>query len=167
MKSLILSVIADDRPGIVEILSDCIAAHNGNWLESRLANLAGKFAGIVRLEVSADAEEALISALQTLQDQGIRVTVDQADQASAAAGEVLELVVTGSDRAGIVKEITSLLSRHGVNVQELASHCENAPMSGDQLFQAQLTVVLPRHLSSEQLAQILEELSDDLLVDID
>lgn len=167
MKSLILSVIADDRPGIVEQLSDCIAGCHANWLESRLANLAGKFAGIIRLEVPADSEQTLTDSLKGLQSQGIRVIIDQAEPMAESALEALTLVVTGSDRTGIVREITSLLAKRTVNVQELSSHCENAPMSGDRLFQARLSVILPPHLSSDDLAQALEALSDDLVIDFE
>jgi hypothetical protein len=41
--SLILTVIGDDRPGLVGELSAVISAHQGNWLESSMAQLAGKF----------------------------------------------------------------------------------------------------------------------------
>ncbi len=167
MKTLILSVIADDRPGIVETLSDCVADHQGNWLESRLANLAGKFAGIVRLEVPSEQEAALTEQLNGLRARNIRVTVDAADGEPEIAGEAVSLTVTGSDRTGIVREITSLLVREGVNVQELSSQCSLAPMSGDRIFEAQLAVILPPNLTQDQLSQALESLSDDLLVDID
>jgi glycine cleavage system regulatory protein len=46
---LVLTVIGDDRPGLVGELSAAIAAHQGNWLESSMSHLAGKFAGIVRV----------------------------------------------------------------------------------------------------------------------
>ena len=45
--SLVLTVIGDDRPGLVGQLSAAISKHNGNWLESSMSHLAGKFAGIV------------------------------------------------------------------------------------------------------------------------
>ena len=44
---LVLTVIGDDRPGLVEQLAAAISEHRGNWLESSMAHLAGKFAGIV------------------------------------------------------------------------------------------------------------------------
>ena len=47
--SLVLTVIGPDRPGLVEALSQSIASHDGNWLESRMAKLSGQFAGIVRV----------------------------------------------------------------------------------------------------------------------
>ena len=42
---LILTAIGDDRPGLVGELSAAISAHQGNWLESSMSRLAGKFAG--------------------------------------------------------------------------------------------------------------------------
>ena len=50
---LVLTVIGDDRPGLVEALAETIAAHEGNWLESRMSHLAGKFAGLLRVSVSS------------------------------------------------------------------------------------------------------------------
>jgi hypothetical protein len=35
-----------DRPGLVEAPSEALAAHHGNWLESRIAGLGGRFAAI-------------------------------------------------------------------------------------------------------------------------
>ena len=50
--SLILTVIGDDRPGLVERLSSVVSQHQGNWLESSMSHLSGKFAGIVRMHVT-------------------------------------------------------------------------------------------------------------------
>ena len=49
MTDLVLTLIGPDRPGLVEAVAEVVAAHGGNWLESRMARLAGKFAGILRI----------------------------------------------------------------------------------------------------------------------
>jgi glycine cleavage system regulatory protein len=49
--SLIVTVIGEDRPGIVDQISDVVLAAGANWEESRMARLAGKFAGILRVSV--------------------------------------------------------------------------------------------------------------------
>ena len=51
MTDLVLTLIGSDRPGLVEAVAEVIAGHGGNWLESRMAHLAGKFAGILRVEI--------------------------------------------------------------------------------------------------------------------
>ena len=49
--SIVLSVLSDDHPGIVESLSDVLASNGGNWAESSMLSLAGKFAGILLAQV--------------------------------------------------------------------------------------------------------------------
>ena len=57
--SLVITVIGADRPGIVRMLADRGRAFDANWAESRMASLAGQFAGIIRWEVPAGKAEAM------------------------------------------------------------------------------------------------------------
>lgn len=165
MTPLILSIIADDRPGIVEQIADAVSAHQGNWLESSLANLAGKFAGIVRIEVPDAQYEGLCKSLNALTSKGVKISIDATDARVSAHKARVQITVTGSDRPGIVREITALLARQQVNVQALQTQCESAAMSGDQLFIASLKVVLPEGMDEHDLAETLESISTDLVVD--
>ncbi|MGL4399643.1 MAG: glycine cleavage system protein R, partial [Luteolibacter sp.] len=61
--SIVMTVLGGDRPGLVNSLAATVASHGGNWLESRMARLAGQFAGIVRIECPAATVDALIAAL--------------------------------------------------------------------------------------------------------
>ena len=70
--SLVLTVIGDDRPGIVEQIATAISEHNGNWLESSMSHLAGKFAGIVCVSIPDSQLDAVKSALAGL--SGLRIT---------------------------------------------------------------------------------------------
>ena len=54
IESLLITVIADDRPGVVQLLSDVIKSNGGNWLESNLAHLDGEFAGLIRINVPTE-----------------------------------------------------------------------------------------------------------------
>src|SRR5690348_544744 len=115
MAFLILTVLGPDRPGLVSALSQAVAARGGSWLESRLARLAGQFAGIVRVE----APEALLQDLPALERDGLRVTGHVADGAGeAAAGALLMLEVVGNDRPGIVRDVTGILAGSAVNIEE-------------------------------------------------
>ena len=70
MIALVLTLIGPDRPGIVDSVSEVVAAHGGNWLESRMAHLAGKFAGVLCVEVADDQAAALEDALSRLDVDG-------------------------------------------------------------------------------------------------
>ena len=52
--SFVLSFSAKDKPGIVELLSNTISCNGGNWLESAMSHLAGRFVGIVVVDIATD-----------------------------------------------------------------------------------------------------------------
>ena len=51
MASYVLSVLGDDRSGLVEALSGVVSGCDGNWEKSHMTQLAGKFAGVVLVTV--------------------------------------------------------------------------------------------------------------------
>ena len=163
--SLILTVIGDDRPGLVGELSAAISAHQGNWLESSMAQLAGKFAGIVEVAVDAAHADALSKALGQL--AGLKVTIESAvAKKSALTGRRLKLALVGHDRIGIVREVSQVLAHHAVNVESLETHTSSAPMSAAVLFHAVAELTAAPNLDVSALTGELERISNDLMVDI-
>ncbi len=75
--SLVVTLIGTDRPGIVARLAALAADSGAGWQQSKMARLAGKFAGIVRLEVPAESLEALERSLGQLQSEGLRLTIER------------------------------------------------------------------------------------------
>jgi glycine cleavage system regulatory protein len=161
--SLVLTVIGDDRPGIVEQLSDRVLAAGANWEESRMARLAGKFAGLLRVSVGADQASGLAASLETL--GGLRVVVEQGG-GDHEAFQTLGVELLGNDRPGIIRDISRVLSGHGVNIEELESELTTAPMSGEALFRARARLRVPATVSLDDLRRTLEALADDLVVDL-
>jgi len=165
MTHLILTVIGDDRPGLVEELATAISTHGGNWLEASMAQLSGKFAGIVEVAVPDDEVNALKAALATL--KGLKVGVEIAAAAkSAVAGRRLNLNLVGHDRIGIVREVAQVLARHAVNVEDLQTRTSSAPMSAEILFHCEAELTAAPDFNVRELKAALEKLSDDLMVDI-
>lgn len=174
---LILTVIADDRPGLVDSLAATIGEHAGNWLESNMSQLAGKFAGILRIGVAADAAESLVGALHALAagDSSFKLVVERVDAQGDVIGEALgdiaarqhlEIELVANDRPGIVSEISRVLASLSVNVEYLSTLCEPAPMSGEPLFRAHAELSMPSTLLRSELSEKLEQLADDLMVEI-
>ena len=166
-ESLVLTVIGEDKPGLVEQLAALVADHQGNWLESRMARLAGQFAGILHVEVPAEHRAALGQALRQLDERGLKVTVTNrgAEQDQSSAQQVtLELV--GHDRPGIVRQISRVIAARGVNVEEIETSTESAPMSGENLFRARATLRVPMEVDLTDLQSDLERVSHDLMIDI-
>jgi len=164
---LVLTVIGPDQPGLVEAVSQTVAAHEGSWEASRMARLAGQFAGILEVRVPDDRTAALFKALHGLESRGLRVVVEDATpDRDDAPHRALRLELIGHDRPGIVREVSSALASAGANVVELSSGCSSAPMSGEMLFTASALVHVPQSHSVEALRERLEKLAGELMVDI-
>lgn len=162
---LVLTVIGDDRPGLVGELAAVVAEHHGNWLESSMAQLAGKFAGIVKIGVAQPQAAKLQQALLKINQLKITVEVSESSQLVLATRR-LKLALVGNDRIGIVKEVSQVLARHAVNVENLDTHTSSAPMSADTLFHAIAELTAAASLDASALTRELERISNDLMVDI-
>jgi glycine cleavage system regulatory protein len=166
---LVMTLIGPDRTGLVESVARAVAEHGGNWLESRMCRLGGEFAGILRIEIPADHKSPLLSALQAIPGLTVVVHADTPATASTGAGVgggETRFEIVGSDRPGIVREITSALARAEVNVEEFSSEVLSAPMSGETLFKATARLQLPAHCDLAALKKDLEKIAADLLVDV-
>jgi glycine cleavage system regulatory protein len=165
--ALVLTVIGPDQPGLVEALAQTVADHGGSWESSRMARLAGFFAGILKVQVPGEGAEALFDALHALEGRGLRVIVEEARRAEdLPVSRELELELVGQDRPGIIRDISAGLASVGVNVAELSTECTPAPMSGETLFKAGARLHLPDSCSEDTLREALEKIAADLMVDI-
>ncbi len=179
MPLLILTVVGPDRPGLVRALAGAVAAHGGSWLESRMARLAGQFAGIVLVDApdakapdsaaaTAVAEDSLARDLQALTSEGLRITVEVATTTEPAspASPLLVLEVVGNDRPGIVRDISNVLAASLVNIEELTTHVASGSFSGETLFRVNAFVRAPNAVAVDTVRAGLEQLGNELMVDI-
>src|SRR5512143_3697238 len=109
---LVMTVIGTDRTGLVESVARLVAEHGGNWLESRMCRLGGEFAGILRIQLPAGSEAGLVTALRSLEAQGLRVVI-RPDAAGGvpAPSRLVALELVGQDRPGIVRQVSGALAR--------------------------------------------------------
>ncbi len=166
MIDLVLTLIGPDRPGIVDDVSEVVAANGGNWLESRMTQLAGKFAGVLCVEVAEEQAAALEAALGRLSARGLSVIVERGAPADVAARRITEIELLGLDRPGLVHEISELLASHRINVEDLATDRPAAAHSGSHMFHAHIRASVPDGVDMTELHRGLERLAADLMVEI-
>jgi glycine cleavage system regulatory protein len=166
-QGLVITFIADDKPGVIEQLSHTVAEHGGNWLESRLSHLAGKFAGIVRVSVAREHAAELQKQLLEFAEQGFTIMLESSDQPhNKTSSDIKTLSVFGLDRPGIVKEISKALASKGINVIEMVSDLSSAPMTGEPLFQAEVKFQAPSAESFDEVLDQLDLIAGQLALDI-
>jgi len=167
-QSLVLTVIGSDRPGIVNLLSDVAQRFGANWVGSRMASLAGQFAGIVHFEVPDQNAESIAGALRGLVSSGLHVVIAMGDSNAVPAGRrIVRLELVGNDRPGIVRDLSGSLARRGVSIEELHTEVVSAAMSAGQLFRVKALLAVPEALSNDDLRRELEALATEMMVDIE
>jgi glycine cleavage system regulatory protein len=169
MPTLVLTLLGTDHAGMVATVSRIVSSRGGSWERSQMAHLADTFAGIVEVDVPAREADALIADIEELVAQGMRVTVERSEtDPSQPTGEHrLTLDLVGADHPGIVAEVSALLARHGLNVEELSTRVVDAPMAGGRLFEATVTVSAQEPTDLGTLRSAVEALADELMVDIE
>ena len=150
MQDVVLTIVGSDRPGLVEAVAEAVARAGGNWLESRMAHLGGKFAGILRVQAAGDAIPRLVAAIEDLSHTDLKVTVERGEVAASIGPQrSLELDLVGLDRPGIVRDISGGTRRGTArNIEELVTDSSSAPMSGELLFRAHMRLNVPSAATS-------------------
>src|SRR5215471_14950455 len=141
--SLVITLVGEDKPGIVEEISAIVLAAGANWEESRMAHLAGKFAGILRITADDQKAAGLAFSLKALGARGLTVVVEASAAGPAPQFRTIGLELVGHDRPGIVREISRVLAAHSINIEEFESSVTSAPDTGDVLFRGRARLRTP------------------------
>ena len=167
MTALTLTLIGRDRLGLVRSLAERVTAAGGNWLESRMARLAGQFAGILLIELPEVEVERLVADLKLLEAEGLQAIVERGvGEERPAQQQMLTLELVGHDHPGIVRDITQALAGRRVNIEELTTRVVSASFSGDRMFEAEARLRVPADVALPELREALEQLANELMVDL-
>lgn len=165
---LIVTIIAADKPGIVEILAQVVANNDGNWEECRMINLCGKFSGLLLVTVDDSKLDVLREDLTQLASKGIRTLIELAENDDVPESfREIRFNLVGNDRPGIVYEVAQALTARNINVEELSTDFSSMPWSGEPLFEANGILQIPMDMDLDELAEKFDQIADELAVDIE
>jgi glycine cleavage system regulatory protein len=151
MIELVLTIIGRDRAGVVASLADVVRFHDGNWKRSEMAEISGTFAGVVVVEVGDDRVDELLTNLLVLRDQGLHVTAHVVEEPSVAPdADEVRVRLTGDDRPGVIHEISTAISEHGISISRLGTVTDLPGEGAARRFEitAQLTVPVEADLDA-------------------
>ncbi|MCC7327227.1 MAG: formyl transferase [Burkholderiales bacterium] len=165
--SLVVTVIGPDRPGIVSLLSAKAQGFGANWAGSRMATLAGQFAGMVHFEVPPENADALAAALRGLESSELRIVIEKSGGTSAPEGRrVVKLEVIGHDRPGIVRDMSAALAQRGVSIIELHTEIVSGAMTAEHLFKVKAVLLVPKSVTNDEVRHSMEALANEMMVDV-
>ncbi len=164
---LVITAVGEDRPGLVNTLSEAILESGANIDESRMALLGGEFAMI--LLVSGD--DVVIERLeQMLPSIGERtgLTLSGKETTPPAANEPTlpyEVTVVAMDQPGIVHFVTDFFSSRGINIRELSTTTYAAPHTGAPMFSMEMVVDIPAGSKLSSLRGEFVDYCDEQMID--
>ncbi|MDE2299968.1 MAG: formyl transferase [Burkholderiales bacterium] len=165
--SLVVTVMGPDRPGIVSALSERAQRFGANWAASRMARLAGEFAGMVHFEVPRENADALAAALRALEPTGLQVVIAKSEGADTATGlRGLELELVGDDQLGIISNLTRILAERGISIENMHTEIIGGSAPSKPTFKVSAHLLAPTALSSDTLRRELGVLAHEMVVDI-
>ena len=163
--NLLLTFVGVDRPGIVQELSALVSAHEGNWLESKMSRMGGRFAGIALVELPDPLIEHFKAEILQVRELSIYLE-ESGVQRTDADTLNYQLNIVGLDRPGILQEVATEMSQQSINVVDLETTVSAAPMSGDKMFFADAQILVPSDVDLADLHDRLDSVANELGIDI-
>ncbi len=158
MEKIVVSVLGQDRPGIVAAVTDILYRHDCNIRDLTQTILRTEFAAILLVDCPASCLDVLEEELaQTLKPMGMSVFLRPAPWAKAQEPKpCLPLVITtsGPDCSGQVARVSQVINEAGGNITELkaVSHQDDVGLTAtnDKRFTMIFETDFP--LATEQAA---------------
>ncbi|MBC8197513.1 MAG: hypothetical protein H8E60_06475 [Candidatus Marinimicrobia bacterium] len=165
MQSFILTAFGADQPGLVSSLTGLIQENGGNIEESRMMKMGNQFVMTVLITLTKDEVNNLKTNLSSLSSLHVQIHPTQKTKISNTNTKIIEL--SGADNEGIVHSLTKKLALNKINIIELETFIDIAPISATPLFNLKATIELPGNLTNDSLYDILEKHSSKLGVNIE
>jgi glycine cleavage system regulatory protein len=162
---VILTVVGSDRPGLTQAIAEAVHAGGGNWLESHLSRLGGRYVGSVLVELPEGRLDELRQAARKIDAIGLKLELVEVADVEQREGAPVGLEIVGQDRPGIVREVTAVLAALDVNIEELTTTIEASAWSGAPLFRAKVKMLIPGTASVQSVREALEGISGEIMVD--
>lgn len=160
MKTYIITVMAQDRVGIVRDVSRALASLGGNITHISQTVMRGYFTLILSVEVPKD--RTLLEIRQAIERAGavgefeVNVRPFVEPQASEPRSvERFTLSLRGADRSGLIATATEYLADNNINIEDVYAYVHD----GKALILAQVSV--PADVDVEELQAGLQEALKD------
>ena len=164
MNYFIVSAFGKDEPGIVSHLTGIITSKGGNIMESQMQKLGTDFTTMILISVSKNCADSLNKALNEIPELQISINSTSPFKLDSKIPQC-KIFLSGADNEGLVHKVAESLAEKKINIEEIKTETENAPVSGTVLFSMSARVSHP-HLDINRLKNDMMRLGEILNVEI-
>jgi glycine cleavage system transcriptional repressor len=166
---LVVTAVGPDRVGLVEQISQFLFKEGCNIEDSKMAVFCGEFTIILLVTGKEDALNRVATSLDALTAQtGLVFTSKHPVMRSTSESALpCRLLATCMDHPGVVHQLSSVLSRLGVNIESLETKTEEAAMSGTPIFRLEARLSVPARVNLHNLRQELDGIGQRENIDVE
>ncbi len=164
---LVISALAEDRPGIVDELSNVLYQQSLNIEDSRMTVLGGEFAILLLVSGEPSAIDAFQTQVNDIEQKlQMRMLIKATSESSAIENAIPYAVkVAALDHPGIVNNIASFFSARNINIVDLHTESYSAPHTGSPMFALHMTIGIAADTNIAQLREAFTQVCDELNLD--
>lgn len=164
---LVITALGEDRPGIVDELSNVLSKKQLNIEDSRMSVLGGEFAILMLVSGDGNAIDTFIDEVPGLEDAlrmklQVKVTRKKPESKKLAPYAV---EVVSIDHPGIVQEIARFFSSRKINIVDLDTSRYAGAHTGTPMFALRMTIEMPADVPIASLKEEFISTCDALNLD--
>ena len=166
-EQLVITALGDDRPGIVDELSQALFKHELNIEDSRMSVLGGEFAILLLVSGSEQSIDDFVAETPALEDTlNMKLLVKLTSSTPAEQAVIPYTVeVVSIDHPGIVHELARFFSGKHINIVDLNTERYAAAHTATPMFAVNMTISIPADLSIKSLRDEFINMCDELNLD--
>lgn len=166
-EQLVITALGDDRPGIVDELSNALFKHALNIEDSRMSVLGGEFAVLLLVSGGDQSIDDFVADTPGLeQSLNMKLLVKRTRTAAAQQALVPYTVeVVAIDHPGIVHKLASFFSAKKINIVDLNTQRYAAAHTATPMFAVNMTIGIPADIAIKPLRDEFINMCDELNLD--
>lgn len=163
---LVISVVGEDRPGIVSELCRVATDAGCNVENSRMTALGSEFAIIMLLSGSWDALAKFENQIPLLEKKQLTVLCKRTEPISEKKQMIhYNINVVSMDHPGLVYDISDFFAARGIDIEDLSTSSYRASHTGAPMFTLDMIIELGPQIKIAELREQFAILCDELNVD--
>ena len=161
MKKIIINAYGADKPGLVSKISKIINSHKGNIEVSKMSLLESDFTLLMLIKIPKNNIRDLFKSLNKLSDLVVSGKMTETNKTISKNFIKYIFKINTADNVGIIFVFSNFFKKNGLNIINMETHIENAPITGMPLFVLDSILMIPKDIDFKNFKKKLNEIADE------
>ena len=163
--SFIATVSGITSPNILIELAQTTREYKAHWQTSNVIKLDGQFSALLKITLDTENQKPLQHAFKQ-EFPELNFIYSPTQNVPNLNTKSVSLNIECNDRAGLTKDINTLLNNLQINIEHQVSYRIAVPSIGDTVYSAQFELRIPQTISTADIKQQLEGIKQNMRVEI-